>query len=163
MKSSDRFLIVIIIGIVLLAAGALAVTLTRPEPTYQSEDTPEGVAHNYLLALLKEDFSLAYSYLSHNLNSYPLDTETFAEEVSRYSRSLRYGTETALSVESARVVGSRTIVRVRESHFRSGGLFESRQWTSFFEMDLRLESGSWKVVDSDNYFARCWAQADGCK
>jgi len=163
MKSSDRFLIVIIIGIVLLAAGAFALTLTRPEPTYQPEDTPEGIAHNYLLALLNEDFSLAYGYLSHNLDSYPLDVETFTEEVSRYLRSLRYGTETSLSVESVRVVGSLTIVKVRESHFQSGGPFESRQWTSFFEMDLRLEGGSWKVVDSDNYFASCWTQTDGCK
>jgi len=55
MKSSDRFLIVIIIGIVLLAGGAFALTLTRPEPTYRSEDTPEGVATNYLLALLKRE------------------------------------------------------------------------------------------------------------
>ena len=163
MKSSDRFLLIIIVGIVLLAAGAFALTLSRPKPTYQSEDTPEGIAHNYLLALLKEDFSLAYGYLSPNLKSYPLDTETFSEEISRYSRSLRDGTETALSVESARVVGSRTIVKVRESHFQSGGLFASRQWTSFFEMDLRLESGTWKVADSDNYFARCWTQVDGCK
>ena len=79
MKSSDRFLMVIIIGIVLLAAGAFALTLSRHEPAYQSDDTPEGVAHNYLLALLKEDFSLAYGYLSLTLDSYPLDTLAFAE------------------------------------------------------------------------------------
>ena len=41
MKSTDKFLIGIVVAIVLLIIAALAVTLTQPEPTYLAEDTPE--------------------------------------------------------------------------------------------------------------------------
>ena len=54
MKTTDKILIGIVAGIILLIIVALVVTLSRPEPTYQPEDTPEGIAHNYLLALQKE-------------------------------------------------------------------------------------------------------------
>lgn len=64
MKNTDKMLIAIVIGIVLLVVIALAITLTRPEPTYQAEDNPEGITHNYLLALQKKDYERAYVLLS---------------------------------------------------------------------------------------------------
>ena len=55
MKSPDKFLIGIIIAVVVLLAVVFGVILSRPAVEYQSEDTPAGVAHNYLLALQDED------------------------------------------------------------------------------------------------------------
>jgi hypothetical protein len=57
MKKSDKFLIGIVVVVVLLIVVALVITLTRPEPSYQAEDTPESVAANYLLALQKRDYN----------------------------------------------------------------------------------------------------------
>ena len=61
----DRFLIGILIGIVVLIVVALTVFLARQnKQTYMTEVTPEGVVHNYILALLNKDYQKAYGYLA---------------------------------------------------------------------------------------------------
>ena len=80
-KSSNRLLIAIVIGAVVLVGIAIGVTLLQPEPDYLTDDTPEGVAHNYLLALDKGEYQQAYSYLSPTLPGYPIDLESFTENV----------------------------------------------------------------------------------
>lgn len=156
MKSSDKFLVGIVVGIVLLIVAAFVVTLTRPEPTYQAEDSPEGVTHNYLLALQKQDYRRAYGYLSPTLEGYPASAERFAEDVGDSSYRFRLDEDTTLAVESARVTGNRAVAKVRESRFHSGDLFDSSQHTTVFEVKLQIEDGEWKIVDADYYFFRCW-------
>jgi hypothetical protein len=61
----DRFLTGILVGIGLLVVVALAVFFTRKDSqTYIAEDTPEGVVHNYVLAVLNKDYEKAYGYLA---------------------------------------------------------------------------------------------------
>lgn len=163
MKSTDKFLIGIVVGIVLLVVAAFVVTLTRPEPTYQAEDTPEGVAHNYLLALQEGNYRRAYGYLSPTIKGYPVSAERFAEDVEDYPWQFRMDTDTALAVESARVTDNQAMVKVRESRFYGRGLFDSGQTTTVFKMELQLEDGEWKIVDADYYFAWCWTYSDGCR
>ena len=163
MKSTDKFLIGIVVGIVLLVVVAFVVALTRPEPTYRAEDTPEGVAHNYLLALKKGDYQRAYGYLSPTLEGYPASADAFAEDVEDSSRRFRFDTDTTLAVESASVTGNRAVVDVRKSRFSGGDLFDSNQYTTIFEMKLQLEDGEWKIMDAAYYFLQCWEDSDGCE
>ena len=163
MKSTDKFLIGIVVGIVLLVVAAFVVTLTRPEPTYQAEDTPEGVTHNYLLALQKKDYQRAYGYLSPTLKGYPVSAERFAENVEDYSWRFRLDTDTTLAVESAKVTANRAVVKVRESRFHGRGLFDSNQSTTVFEIKLQLENSEGKIVDADYYFTWCWKRSEGRK
>ena len=61
----DRFLIGILIGIVVLVVLSLALFFMRKDSEqYILDDTPEGVVHNYVVAVHKGDFEKAYSYLS---------------------------------------------------------------------------------------------------
>ena len=61
----DRFLTGILIGIAVLVVAALAVFFTRSDTqTYISEDAPEGVTHNYVVAILNKDYEKAYTYLA---------------------------------------------------------------------------------------------------
>lgn len=61
----DRFLTGILIGIVILVVAALAVFFTQKDNlNYVTEDTPEGVVQNYVVALHKRDFEKAYTYLA---------------------------------------------------------------------------------------------------
>ena len=61
----DRFLTGILIGIAVLIIIALAVFFTRKDNlNYTSDDTPEGVVQNYVVALHKRDFEKAYGYLA---------------------------------------------------------------------------------------------------
>jgi len=70
----DRFLTGILIGIGVLIVVALAVFFTRTDTqTYVSEDVPEGVVHNYVLAVLNKDYEKAYSYLADLENKPTID------------------------------------------------------------------------------------------
>ena len=61
----DRFLTGILIGIGLLVVLALAVFFTRKDTQiYVSDDTPEGVVHNYVVAALNKEYEKAYDYLA---------------------------------------------------------------------------------------------------
>src|ERR671919_1786336 len=61
----DRFLTGILIGIAILVVLALAVFFIRSDTqTYISEDAPEGVVHNYVVAVLNKDYEKAYNYLA---------------------------------------------------------------------------------------------------
>jgi hypothetical protein len=61
----DRFLTGILVGIAVLVVIALTVFfLRRGSQSYISEETPEGVVHNYILAVLNDDYEKAYGYLA---------------------------------------------------------------------------------------------------
>ncbi|HEX2697000.1 MAG TPA: hypothetical protein VHM28_04780 [Anaerolineales bacterium] len=61
----DRFLTGILIGIGLLIAAALVIFFARQDKqTYAPDDTPDGVVHNYVLALINKDYQKAYGYLA---------------------------------------------------------------------------------------------------
>ncbi len=61
----DRFLTGILIGIAALVVVALVVFFLRKDSqSYIAEDTPEGVVHNYVLAVLNGDYKKAYGYLA---------------------------------------------------------------------------------------------------
>jgi hypothetical protein len=60
----DRFLNAILVGIFLLVVLSFAVYFTRQQSLDYGEDTtPAGVVRNYVIALIKEDYSKAYGYL----------------------------------------------------------------------------------------------------
>jgi len=61
----DKFLTGILIGVGALVVLALVLFFTRQDKRdYLAEDTPEGVAHNYVLAVLNKDYEKAYGYLA---------------------------------------------------------------------------------------------------
>lgn len=60
----DRFLTLILVGVLLLVVLSLVVYFTRQQTIdYGDDSTPEGVVRNYVIALLKEDYAKAYGYL----------------------------------------------------------------------------------------------------
>jgi hypothetical protein len=162
-RNIDKFLVAIVAGVVLLIGVTFAVVFLKPKPTYQAEDTPEGVAHNYLLALQNEDYERAYSYLSQTLPGYPADISEFTQSIENYSWYFRLGTDTTIAIDSAEIVDTRAVVMVRETRFYDHGLFESSTHFSTFEMELQKVNEQWRIVDSDNYFVRCWNYEDGCR
>jgi hypothetical protein len=62
---NDKFLTGILIGIGVLILLALGLFFTRQEKRdYVMDSTPDGVTHNYVLAVLNKDYQKAYSYLA---------------------------------------------------------------------------------------------------
>lgn len=163
MKETDKFLLGIVVAIILLVVAAFAITLARPEAAYQVEDTADGVAHNYLLALQQQDYERAYGYLSPTLTSYPASADEFVRDVQNDSGSFRLDSDTTLIVEETTVSENRATVTVRESRFSGGDLFDSGVSSTTFKLQMVLAGGEWRIVDSRYYFARCWTSSNGCR
>lgn len=161
MKKNDKMLIGIVIGIVLLVIVALMVTLAKPEPTYLSEDSPESIAHNYILALQKEEYARAYGYLSPSLEGYPESLEEFEDAIIENPWRFRKNDDISITIRDIKTTSSKAIVTITEARFYGGGLFDSGQSITEFDMVLKLENGEWKIIDSDYYFYYCWSNTRG--
>ena len=157
MKGTDKYLVGIAAGIVLLVVVTVIVVLTRPKPEYRSDDSPEATVHNYLLALKEGNYERAHSYLSPNLESYPEDAQAFAKDLRDHPWRFGQEEDSALAIDSSRVTGDSATVDVNETDYYSGGLFDSRQITRRFEMVLRRENNMWKLVYADRYWDGCWS------
>lgn len=160
MKNADMFLIGIVIGVVLLVGATIALVLLRSgEPGYQQDNTPEGVAHNYLLALDVGEFERAYGYLSPALPGYPDSVEQFTEDIEdtwsyRYDR----GEDFSLTVDAVQTTGDRSTVSVVRTVYYQGGVFDDGTYSSEFRMTLRRQNGDWRVVEATRYWDRCWSE-----
>jgi hypothetical protein len=163
MKKTDRFLIAIVAGIVVLVAVTLIVTLRRPAPAYQPEDTPEGVAHNYLLALQQKEYARAYGYLSPRLPGYPATESEFAQQTAQHGWTFRFDENTAVSIRDVTVSGDQATVHAVSNRFYSESLFVSSVSSSDFDLHLRREDGAWKIARADRYWLNCWSQSSGCR
>ncbi len=172
-QKTDKFLIGIVAGIVLLVIVAFAVVLSRPEPTYRTDNAADAVAHNYLLALWQQDYDRAYSYLSPEIGGYPESAEQFQDDIrdNRWIFDLdRWGTDSdnrsvGLEVISADVTGDRAYVSVRKTDFYQGDFFSNGQSSHTFNVQLERNSQTdeWQIVEADDYWVYCWSNEDGCQ
>ncbi len=167
MKGTDKFLLGIVVGVILLVIVAVAAVMTRPAASYKEENTAEGVVNNYLLALQRRDYARAYSYLSPSLKTYPATLDRFIETLrgNRFAFPNEDDAST-LEIDSSRTLGTdadSARVAVRETHFYNGGLFGGGQESSHFFVELQRENGAWKIYGSNRYFLSCWTTSTGCK
>ncbi len=163
MKQVDRFLLAISAGVVVLVLVALAMALTRTPQGYRPDTTPDGVAHNYLLALKQRDNARAYGYLAADLAGYPPSVDAFVTDIdSRYLWAFNRESAT-ISVGAVQITGDRAVVTVSETRFAEGGLFSSGQYGTSFSMTLRRQGESWRLISADSYWAACWSQSRPCE
>lgn len=137
----DRFLLVILAGIAVLAVAAIALFFIRQQDqSYVPDDTPQGVVRNYILALQNEDFERAYAYLSEVENKPSLEAfqATFLTERADANSAV-------VQIGEARQSGATTIVEVTLVYASRGPFFESSRQP----MNATLEqdpAGAWKIT-----------------
>ena len=161
-RSVDKFLLAIVIGAILLVIIVFIITLTRPKQDYLPDNTPEGIAHNYLFALEEGDYQRAHGYLSPDLKGYPESSDEFIKAVKAYSYSFDQDRVTSHLIESVDSTENTAIINIRETTFNEGGIFGSNEYSRTFKIHLSLENGEWNIFDSGKYFAWCWQHEDGC-
>jgi len=164
MKKSDTILIWIVGGIVVLVIAAFAIALVKPKATYMADDSPEGVAFNYLFAIERGEYERAYGYLSPETKGYPESVDDFRDDIKDYSWEFsNLDSSTALDVIGTDITGSRADVTMRVTYFREGDLFDSGQSSYTFDVTLREDdNGEWKIVNADRFWVYCWSDAKGC-
>lgn len=140
----DRFLIAIVAGILLLVVVAVVVVLTRAPGSeeYRADDTPEGVVHNYFLAIQREDFSKAYGYLSDELENKPT-LEQFIQEAG----SSGSNQEASLKIGAVSQSDGVTQVKITLTTYSAGGLFDSNRYSNDDIALLRQsDAGQWRLT-----------------
>jgi hypothetical protein len=141
----DRFLTGILIGIVVLVVAALAVFFARKDSqTYISEDTPEGVVHNYVVAVLNKDYEKAYSYLA------DLDHKPAYEEFRRafLNGEVNPG-NAAVDIGGSQIMGDVATVDLELVYGPSDPF--STEYRNPFMANLVRQNGAWKLTLMPQY------------
>ena len=151
----DRFLVGILIGIGLLIITALLVFFSRQDgQTYVSESAPEGVVHNYVLAVLNKDYQKAYSYLA-DLEKKP--------SYDAFRRSFVTGslnpTSAGVKIGSPEVTGDDATVEVSMVYTSSDPF--STEYNNAGIAQLVRQNGAWKIssMPAYNLWDSSWYQA----
>jgi hypothetical protein len=156
MRGTDKFLIAIVVGALLVAGAAAASTLLRPSAAvYRPDDSAEGVAFNYIFALQQGNYARAYGYLSTSAPNYPTTVEAFATDL---GSPKNYGMDAnaSLATNPAQMNGNLATVMIRETTFYSGGLFSSGEQEANYNVMLRREAVGWRIVNSDRFWSPRW-------
>ena len=144
MKSSSRWLLAFgaAIGVLVIVTIVLVLTMVRPGGApLLPENTPEGTVQRYFLALQKEDYMTAYSYLI------PPPSEKYPyQEWSRPFSSSGEKPEWKVTLGKSAVKGSEATVDVVVDVFRPGGPFDNPVSTQRVTFFLKQEGTSWKIT-----------------
>jgi hypothetical protein len=141
----DRFLTGILIGIALLIVAALAVYFTRRnQGNYVAENTPQGVVHNYVLAVLNKDYEKAYSYLA-DLENKP----TFSQFRQAFAVGRLSPANNGIQIGKGTASGSDATVEV--SMVYSPGDPFSSGYNNVGTAQLVRQGGAWKISSMPTY------------
>jgi hypothetical protein len=142
-KTSSRWLLIfgVTIGVLVIAAVVLVLTMPTPETRLLPENTPEGIVQRYFLALQAEDYVTAYSYLS------PPPTEKYPYEQWRSPfTSSEEKPAFKVTLGKAAVRGNEANVEVTVDTFRPSGPFDNPVRTQHITFFLKKEGTSWKIT-----------------
>jgi len=141
----DRFLIGILIGIGILIIVALATFVTRQnKQTYVSDNAPEGVVHNYVLALLNKDYEKAYGYLA-DLDYKP----TFDQFHHAFVTERLNPSNAGVKIGTADVTGDDASIEVDVINAPSDPF--SSEYTNNGTAQLVKQNGVWKISSMPTY------------
>ena len=143
MKASNRLLLGfgIAVGVLVIVALVLVLTIPTQETRLLPENTPEGIVQRYFLALEAEDYVKAYSYLSPP----PSDKLTYEEWRRRFVISEeRPGWKVTLGKSVVR--DNEATVDVGVDVFRPRGPFDNPVSTQHVTFFLKKEGTIWKIT-----------------
>ena len=137
----DKFLLGILIFIGLLVVAAVGLFFIRNQtPAYGPEDTPQGVLHNYAVALQLKDFERAYSYLLVANNQPTL--ETFRQAFLNHQLDT---SNSALQIGEVQTeTGAEAWVSVTMQNGGSGPF--NQGWSSSDTARLVKKNGAWVIT-----------------
>lgn len=149
----DKFLTGILIGIGVLVLLALGLFFTRQDKReYLADTTPDGVVHNYVLAVLEDDYEKAYGYLA-DLENKP----TYEDFRQSFFNGSVNPQNSGVDVGIAEINGDEATVTVTV-FFSTNDPFSSGYQTEDRAL-LVLQNGDWKISAMPyNYWSYNWYQ-----
>lgn len=142
----DRFLTGILIGIGVLIIAALAVFFVRNDTqAYISDATPEGVVHNYIVAVLNKDYEKAYTYVA-DLERKP----TFEEFRDSFVTGMLNPNNYGVDVGDSEITGDDAYVEVAMIYNPSDPF--SSGYRDIQQAILIKQGGAWKLSSMPTYY-----------
>ena len=157
MIRQDRFLLLILGGIVVVVALALGLFFARQAgPVYGPEDTPQGVLQNYIVALSRGELDRAFRYVagppgtqSSNVPNLADFRQFFLTEVSGQLPNTGLQIGQVVFQEADTITLSVTVLHT------SGSLFDS-VGREMQQVQLVRQAGAWKITQAPYPF---WSYA----
>ena len=151
----DRFTWGIILGVLLLVAGAIITVVFTDgqgwqDGDYLNEDTPEAVVHDAFLASVRNEPDVAIKHYSQEA----LDEENkppFRERFNYYDHDRPARRLRILNVDIDEE-NDKAYVMIAIDNFHQGGLFESGTSTYRRTIPLVREEGTWKIDTEDLFY-----------
>jgi len=149
----DRFLLGILVGIGVLVIVALGLFFTRQDTQeYVSDDTPEGVVHNYSLAVYREDYEKAYGYLGDAKNK-----PTFSEFQTPFFNHYVDPRNVGLEIGESKIAGEEAFVTLYLIYNTSDPFSSSYRGTE--TAHLERQNGEWKLLQMPySFWSYDWYQ-----
>lgn len=150
----DRFLMGILIGIGALVALALALFFARKDNTltYLAEDTPEGVVHNYVVAIFQRDYEKAYGYLADKTYKPTLDQFRKA-----FLQNYVNPDDSSVDIGDVEIVGNEAFVTIYIQYGSSDPF--SNGYRNEERASLVKQNGQWKIEQMPyNFWNYDWYQ-----
>ena len=142
----DRFLTGILVGIAVLVVVALAVFFTRKgTQAYVSDDAPEGVVHNYVLAVLNKDYNKAYGYLA-DLENKP----TYEQFRDAFLKGAVNPNNSAIDIGKSEINGDTASVEVGMIYNPSDPF--STEYSDVQHATLINQESAWKLSSMPSYY-----------
>ncbi len=136
----DKFLTGILIGIGALIFLALVLFFVRKDgqAEYIADSAPEGVAHNYALAVLNKDYQKAYGYLA-DLENKP----TYEQFRQSFFNGMVNPNDVGVEIGAAEINGDEAVVNL-SVYYSVNDPFTSR-YASEDRALLVNQDGAWKL------------------
>lgn len=142
----DRFLTGILVGIAVLVVVALVAFFIRKDTqSYVSDDVPEGVVHNYVLAVLNGDYEKAYGYLA-DLDNKP----TYEQFRNAFIQGTVNPNNSAVDVGNSEISGDTASVEVALIYNPSDPF--STGYRDVQRAVLVEDGGAWKLSSMPTYY-----------
>ncbi len=161
--TSDKFLLAIVAGVLLLVVTAFIVIANRPTPQFQDANDPQSVVHDYLLAHQLGESERAYSALSSRLG-YPATLAEFKASIDEEPWAFSPSEGYSIIVESGKALTDKsTAVTVRQI-YTTNSLFNSGEYSETFQMTVAEEEDGWKIISGDpgHFWSQCWGAQNNC-
>lgn len=149
----DKFLTGILIGIGALILLALGLFFLRQDKRdYMADTSPDGVAHNYVLAVFNKDYQKAYGYLA-DLENKP----TYEEFRQSFFNGMVNPADVGVDVGSVEINKSEAVVNL-SVYYSNSDPFSSR-YASEDRALLTQQQGQWKLNSMpSNFWSYDWYQ-----
>jgi hypothetical protein len=158
---SDKFLLAIIAGVVLIIIIAFVVVSRRPEPQFQAQNTPEGVVHDYLLALQLGDYETAFNQLSPQI-AYPASVNEFYDSLRENPWEFTVSDNYSQVIESSEPISDNSVAVIVREIYNTNALFAGDSYSDTFRMRVENGETGWKLVSGDRYWSTCWGETNQC-